>query len=61
MFTGLLNDRVALKSYRLGAGYNRFLFNKVITGLNLFYNNQEYTKGKTQNEWTIALLLQYKL
>ena len=61
MFTGLLNDRVALKSYRLGAGYNRFLFDKVITGINLFYNNQEYTKGKTQNEWTIALLLQYKL
>ncbi len=36
MFTGLLNDRVSLKSYRIGAGYNRFILNKLITGINLF-------------------------
>lgn len=61
MFSGVLNERVSLKSYRLGVGYNRFIFDKLITGINLFYNNQEYTKGKTQNEYTISLLFQYKL
>jgi YaiO family outer membrane protein len=57
---GQIQQRLSLDSYRLGAGYYKIFGDHYITGLQLNYNNQEYTPGKTQNETEIALMFQYQ-
>jgi YaiO family outer membrane protein len=57
---GQIGQRLALDSYRMGAGYYRIFGKHYLTGLELNYNNQEYTPGKKQNETEIALSFQYQ-
>ena len=57
---GQFEQRVGLNSYRFGAGYFKMFTNHYITGIQTFYNNQEYAPNKKQNELEISLLLQYK-
>lgn len=55
-----LETRIALDSYRAGAGYYRLLGEHFVTGLQVMYNHQEYIEGKTQNEFETFLMVQYK-
>ncbi|PJJ08846.1 YaiO family outer membrane protein [Flavobacterium sp. 1] len=57
---GQIQPRLSLDSYRLGAGYYKIIGGHYITGLQLNYNNQEYTPDKKQNETEIALMFQYQ-
>lgn len=57
---GMIDQRLALDSYRIGAGYYKIFGNHYITGLQLNYNNQEYAPGEKQNEIEIALMFQYQ-
>ena len=57
---GQIEQRLSLDSYRLGAGYYRIFADHFVTGLQLNYNNQEYTPSKKQNEIEIALMFQYQ-
>jgi YaiO family outer membrane protein len=55
-----LQNRLNLKSYRMGVGYNKLLYKKFITGIQINYNYQEYIPEKYQNEYELSLLLHYK-
>lgn len=57
---GQFEQRVGLHSYRLGFGYFKMFNSHYITGLQTFYNNQEYAPNQKQNELEISILLQYK-
>lgn len=57
---GQFEERVALDSYRIGAGYYRLFNDHYLTGIQATYNNQEYTPGLTQNELELSLMFQYK-
>jgi YaiO family outer membrane protein len=57
---GLFGQRVSLDSYRIGAGYNKIFAKKYFFGVNFNYNNQEFLRNRTQNEFEITLSLQYK-
>jgi len=57
---GQIGQRLSLDSYRMGAGYYRIFGDHYVTGLQLNYNNQEYTPGKKQNETELALMFQYQ-
>jgi len=52
-------DRIALTSYRFGAGYSKLFAKKYIIGLNTSFNNQEYFPEKFQNEYNISIDLTY--
>jgi YaiO family outer membrane protein len=52
-------DRIALTSYRFGAGYSKLLAKKYIIGVNTSFNNQEYFPEKFQNEYNISIDLTY--
>ena len=57
---GQFEQRVALNSYRLGAGYYRLLWKHYCVGLQGVYNHQEYTPNNYQNEFDLFLSVQYK-
>ncbi|MES2863225.1 MAG: YaiO family outer membrane beta-barrel protein [Bacteroidota bacterium] len=52
-------ERVALTSYRFGAGYSKLFAKKYIIGINSSFNNQEYFPEKFQNEYNISIDLTY--
>ncbi len=52
-------DRIALTSYRFGAGYSKLFAKKYIIGLQTSFNNQEYFPEKFQNEYNISIDLTY--
>lgn len=52
-------DRIALTSYRFGAGYSKLFAKKYIIGLNTSFNNQEYFPEKFQNEYNFTIDLTY--
>lgn len=58
---GQFENRIALDSWRIGTGYNRLIKKRLITGMQLLYNYQEYAPGKTQHELELFLSLQFKL
>lgn len=53
------SERIALNSYRVGAGYSKVFFKKFIAGIQTGFNRQEYTPTKYQNESNISFQLQY--
>ena len=57
---GQLEQRIALNSYRIGAGYYRVFGEHYLTGILVNYNNQEYAPGRKQNETEINFSLQYR-
>lgn len=57
---GLLQQRVALNSYRIGAGYNKLFYQHFVTGLQAVLNHQEYIPNNFQNELDLLFSLQYK-
>lgn len=57
---GQFDQRVALDSYRAGAGYYRLFGEHYLTGIQATFNNQEYTPGLKQNELELSLMFQYK-
>lgn len=52
-------QRVALSSYRFGAGYNKLFAKKYSIGLFSSFNRQEYYPEKFQNEYNITIDLSY--
>jgi YaiO family outer membrane protein len=52
-------DRIALTSYRFGAGFSKLLAKKYIIGFNTSFNNQEYYPEKFQNEYNFSIDLTY--
>lgn len=52
-------ERIALTSYRLGAGYNQLFAKKYAVGLNTSFNRQEYFPERFQNEYNFSLNLIY--
>jgi YaiO family outer membrane protein len=52
-------DRIALTSYRIGAGYNKLFAKKFAVGINTSFNNQEYYPEKFQNEYNFTINLVY--
>lgn len=57
---GQFQQRIALNSYRVGAGYNRLLWNDYIVAVQAAYNRQEYQINNYQNEFNTLISLQYK-
>ena len=55
------DERISLSSYRMGAGYNKVLYKKIILGVQAGFNRQEYTPSKYQTETNISINLQYML
>ncbi|MBF2709880.1 YaiO family outer membrane beta-barrel protein [Flavobacterium soyangense] len=55
-----LQQRVSLNSYRIGAGYNKLLYQHFITGFQASLNHQEYIPNKFQNEFNLFFSIQYK-
>lgn len=56
-----LQNRFNLNSYRMGLGYYHIFAKKIITGLQVNYNYQEFLPSLYQSEYEFALLLHYKL
>ena len=52
-------ERIALTSYRFGAGYNKLFAKKYVMGLSSSFNNQEYSPNKFQNEYNFSINLVY--
>ncbi|MET0760204.1 MAG: YaiO family outer membrane beta-barrel protein [Flavobacterium sp.] len=57
---GQFQQRVALDSYRIGAGYYKLFGQHYCTGLQAVYNHQEYISNNFQNEFDVFLSVQYK-
>jgi YaiO family outer membrane protein len=57
---GQFQQRVALDSYRIGAGYYKLLWSNYCVGLQGMFNNQEYMPDNFQNEFDLFLSIQYK-
>lgn len=55
-----LNQRIALNSYRIGAGYYRQFGKHILSGIQMVYNNQEYLENNWQNELETFLMLHYR-
>jgi YaiO family outer membrane protein len=55
-----LEQRITLRSYRVGAGYYKLFNEHYVTGVLATFNNQEYTANLTQNELEVFVTLQYK-
>jgi YaiO family outer membrane protein len=52
-------ERIALTSYRFGAGYNQLFAKKYAVGCNTSFNRQEYFPERFQNEYNISIILFY--
>lgn len=57
---GLLQQKSALNSYRIGAGYYKLFWKNYFTGIQASFNRQEYNKGSFQNEFEFFCSIQYK-
>lgn len=57
---GQIEQRLSLDSFRIGGGYHRLFGEHYVTGLQLSFNNQEYTPGSKQIETEVALMFQYQ-
>ncbi|EKB50723.1 hypothetical protein B879_00703 [Cecembia lonarensis LW9] len=57
---GQFENRIALDSWRIGAGYFRLFGEKFVSGIQATYNYQEFDPGRTQQEYEFSLMLQYK-
>lgn len=57
---GDFQKRVSLNSYRVGAGYYKLFYQHFHTGIQTVLNHQEYSPKKFQNEFDIAVSIQYK-
>ncbi|HLF53152.1 YaiO family outer membrane beta-barrel protein [Flavobacterium sp.] len=57
---GQFQQRVALDSYRIGAGYYKLFGQHYCTGVQAVYNRQEYVSNNFQNEFDVFLSVQYK-
>jgi YaiO family outer membrane protein len=57
---GQLEQRIAMNSYRIGAGYYRVLWKNYLAGIQVNYNNQEYLPGLKQNETELNFSLHYR-
>lgn len=57
---GQLDQRVALDSYKIGAGYYKLFWKHYCGGIQALYNHQEYMPGSYQNELELFLSIQYK-
>ncbi|MGL5113567.1 MAG: YaiO family outer membrane beta-barrel protein, partial [Flavobacterium sp.] len=57
----LLQNRLSLNSIRIGGGFYKIFQNKIITGVQLNYNYQEYFPEKYQNEYQMSLVVHYKI
>ncbi|RTY95245.1 YaiO family outer membrane beta-barrel protein [Flavobacterium sp. GT3R68] len=57
---GQLDQRAALDSYRIGAGYYKLFWEHYFGGIQAMYNHQEYTPGSFQNELDLFLSIHYK-
>src|SRR5690606_27664131 len=55
-----LNQRVALNSYRVGAGFYRQFGRHILSGVQMVYNRQEYIEDNWQNELEAFLMLHYR-
>jgi YaiO family outer membrane protein len=59
-FAILLQQKSALNSYRIGAGYYIFFWKNYFTGIQASFNKQEYSKGRFQNEFEVFGSIQYQ-
>lgn len=57
---GQFQQRIALDSYRVGAGYYKLFWEHYCTGLQVIGNRQEYSTGHFQNEVDLFISIQYK-
>jgi YaiO family outer membrane protein len=57
---GEFQERFSLRSYRIGAGYHRLVWNSYCLGVQATVNRQEYKIDNYQNELNLSLSLQYK-
>ncbi len=57
---GQFEQRVALKSYRMGGGFSKIFNDKYIVGLQTTVNRQEYAPNLRQNEFDVNLKFEYK-
>ncbi len=57
---GQYQQRIALNSYRAGAGYYKLLWQNYCVGIQGIYNRQEYSADKYQTELDLMLSLFYK-
>ena len=57
---GQFQQRVALSSYRIGAGYYKLLWEHYCVGLQGMVNRQEYAPDNFQNEFDLFFSIQYK-
>jgi YaiO family outer membrane protein len=55
-----LNQRIALDSYRIGAGYYRQFNKHFLSGIQVVYNRQEYIQDNWQNEIEVFFMLHYR-
>ncbi len=55
------SNQVSLDSYRAGVAFNKILGNKIILGLQIIGNRQEYVSGAYQNQFDFFAAVQYKL
>ncbi|MEQ3662557.1 MAG: YaiO family outer membrane beta-barrel protein [Flavobacterium sp.] len=59
-YLGLVPERFALESYRVGIGYNFMLSDKFIIGIQGLFNLQEYKINEYQQEYNLFTSFQYK-
>ncbi len=52
-------ERIALTSYRFGAGYNKLFAKKYVVGFNSSFNRQEYFPERFQNEYNFSININY--
>lgn len=57
---GQFDQRIALDSYRFGAGYYRLFNDHYLAGVQAMYNRQEYAPNMKQNELELSVMFQYK-
>lgn len=57
----LFGQRALLDSYRVGASYHKIFAERYFVGFGFNYNNQEFIRNRTQNEYTFTVSFQYKL
>jgi YaiO family outer membrane protein len=57
---GVQQQKSALKSYRVGAGYYKLFWKNYFTGIQASLNKQEYSLGNFQNELELFCSIQYK-
>jgi|LauGreDrversion4_1035100.scaffolds.fasta_scaffold65636_2 YaiO family outer membrane protein len=53
-------QRISLNSFRIGAGYNKVFLKKLLFGVQMGFNRQEYISNSYQNELNTSLQLQYQ-